>query len=213
MSHCLHHVLSPQLLLSFSPSPCSVLGYGNSLPACLLVSTVVLQLFLAQGPMQLKCLSDYITSLHKILWEFIFYWPTTGTCKMIQVLDSTHYSDSTCDNSLPYSGHTRHAVAAAAARSLQSCPTLCDPLDSSPPGSAVPGILQARILEWIAISFSNAWKWKVKVKLLSCVWLFATPWTPGSSAHGIFQARVLEWGAIAMQTPLQTTINPLILCL
>ena len=59
------------------------------------------------------------------------------------------------------------AAAAAAAKSLQSCPTLCDPIDSSPPGSPVPGILQARTLEWVAISFSNAWKWKVKVKSLS----------------------------------------------
>ena len=65
----------------------------------------------------------------------------------------------------------------AAAKSLQSCPTLCDPIDGSPPGSPVPGILQARTLEWVAMSFSNAWKWKVKVKWLSCVWLFATPWT------------------------------------
>ena len=69
------------------------------------------------------------------------------------------------------------AAAAAAAKSLQSCPTLCDPIDGSPPGSPVPGIHQARILEWVAISFSNAWKWKVKVKSLSHVWLLATPWT------------------------------------
>ena len=68
-------------------------------------------------------------------------------------------------------------TAAAAAKSLQSCQTLCDPIDGSPPGSPVPGILQARTLEWVAISFSNVWKWKVKVKLLSHVWLFATPWT------------------------------------
>ena len=67
------------------------------------------------------------------------------------------------------------AVAAAAAKSLQSCPTLCDPRDGSPPGSPVPGILQARTLEWVAISFSNAWKWKVKVKSLSRVRLLATP--------------------------------------
>ena len=57
--------------------------------------------------------------------------------------------------------------AAAAAKSLHSCPTLCDPVDGSPPGSPIPGILQARTLEWVAISFSNAWKWKVKVKSLS----------------------------------------------
>ena len=68
-------------------------------------------------------------------------------------------------------------AAAAAAKSLQSCLTLCDPIDGSPPGSAIPGILQARTLEWVAISFSNAWKWKVKVKSLSHVQLFATPWT------------------------------------
>ena len=66
---------------------------------------------------------------------------------------------------------------AAAAKSLQSCPTLCDPRDGSPPGSLVPEIFQARTLEWVAISFSNAWKWKVKVKLLSCVRLLATRWT------------------------------------
>ena len=61
--------------------------------------------------------------------------------------------------------------AATAAKSLQSCPTLCDPIDGSPPGSPVPGILQVRTLEWVAISFSNAWKWKVKVKSLSRVQL------------------------------------------
>ena len=67
--------------------------------------------------------------------------------------------------------------AAAAAKSLQSCPTLCDPIDGSPPGSPVPGILQARTLEWVAISFSNACKWKVKVKSLSRVRPSATPRT------------------------------------
>ena len=72
--------------------------------------------------------------------------------------------------------------AAAAAKSLQSCPTLCDPIDGSPPGSPVPGILQARTMEWVAISFSSAWKWKVKVSLLSGVRLFATPWTAAHQA-------------------------------
>ena len=97
-------------------------------------------------------------------------------------------------------------AAAAAAKSLQSYPTLCDPIDSSPPGSPVPRILQARTLEWVArtlewvaISFSNAWNWNVKVKSLSRVQL-SDPMDcslPGSSVHGIFQARGLEWGAIA----------------
>ena len=69
------------------------------------------------------------------------------------------------------------------AKSRQLCPTLCDPIDGSPPGSAVPGILQSRTLEWVASSFSNVWKWKVKVKLLSRVWLLVTPWT---AAHQFF---------------------------
>ena len=72
--------------------------------------------------------------------------------------------------------------AAAAAKSLQSCPTLCDPIDGSPPGSSIPGILRARTLEWVAISFSNAWKWKVKVKSLSHVQLLATQWTAAYQA-------------------------------
>ena len=74
------------------------------------------------------------------------------------------------------------AAAAAAAKSLQSCPTLCNPRDDSPPGSPIPGILRARTLERVAISFSNAWKWKVKVKSLSRVWLLATPWTASYQA-------------------------------
>ena len=68
------------------------------------------------------------------------------------------------------------------AKSLQSCPTLCNPIDGSPPGSPIPGILQARTLEWVAISFSNAWKWKVKVRSLSHVWPSATPWTAALQA-------------------------------
>ena len=94
---------------------------------------------------------------------------------------------------------TKDAPITLAAKSLQSCPTLCYPIDGSLPGSPVPGILQARTLEWVAISFSNAWKWKVKVKVKSCPTL-SDPMdcsVPGSSIHGIFQARVLEWRAIA----------------
>ena len=89
-----------------------------------------------------------------------------------------------------------------AAKSLQSCPTLCDPIDGSPPGSPIPGILQARTLEWIAISFSKAGKCKVKSEIevaQSCPTL-SDPMDcslPGSPIHGIFQAGGLEWGAIA----------------
>ena len=74
------------------------------------------------------------------------------------------------------------AAAAAAAKSPQSCPTLCDPIDGSPPGCPVPEILQARTLEWVAISFSSAWKWKVKVKSLSRVRLLVAPWTAAYQA-------------------------------
>ena len=72
--------------------------------------------------------------------------------------------------------------AAAAAKPLQLCLTLCNPIDSSPPGFPIPGILQARTLEWVATSFSNAWKWKVEVKSLSHVRLLATPWTSAFQA-------------------------------
>ena len=92
-------------------------------------------------------------------------------------------------------------AAAAAAKSLQSCPTLCDPIDSSPPGSPVPGILQARTLEWAAISFSKAWKWKVKVKSLSCVRLlvpaaYQAPPSTGFSRQstGVGCHCLLWWG-------------------
>ena len=81
----------------------------------------------------------------------------------------------------PFLAHLLSA-AAAAAKSRQSCPILCDPIDCSPPGSSVPGILQARILDWVALSFSNAWKWKVKVKSLSRVGLFETPRTVAHQA-------------------------------
>ena len=89
----------------------------------------------------------------------------------------------------------------AAAKSLQSCLTLCDPIDGSPPGSS-PGILQARTLEWVDISFSNAWKWKVKVKLLSRVWLLATP---GTAAHqappSMGFSRQEYWSGVPLPSP------------
>ena len=89
----------------------------------------------------------------------------------------------------------QRVAAAAAAKLLQSCPTLCDPIDGSPSGSPVPGILQARTLQWVAISFSNAGKRKVKVKVTQSCLTLSDPMDcslPGSSIHGIFQARVSE---------------------
>jgi len=97
---------------------------------------------------------------------------------------------------------TREQYAAAAAKSDQSCPTLCDPIDGSPPGSPVPGILQARTLEWVAISFSNAWKWKVKVKSLSRVQLLATPWTAAYQAPpSMGFSRQEYWSAMPSPSP------------
>ena len=111
---------------------------------------------------------------------------------------------------------------AAAAKSLQSCPALCDPIDGSPPGSPIPGILQARTLEWVAISFSSAWKWKLELKSLSRIWLLETPRTaayrllrpwdfPGKSTGVGCHCLLQEWCTILLLTPglllTDTTVN------
>ena len=94
------------------------------------------------------------------------------------------------------------ASAAAAAKSRQSCPTLCDPIDGSPPDSPIPGILQARTLEWVAISFSNAWKWKVKAKSLSHVQSSATPWTAAFQAPlSVGFSRQEYWSGVPLPSP------------
>ena len=93
-------------------------------------------------------------------------------------------------------------AAVAAAKSLQSCPTLCNPRDGSPPGSPVPGILQAKTLEWVAISFSDAWKWKVKVKSLSRVRLLVTPWTAAHQAlPSMGFSRQKYWSGVPLPSP------------
>ena len=104
----------------------------------------------------------------------------------------------------------------AAAKSLLSCPTLCNPIDGSPPGSPIPGVLQARTLEWVAISFPSAWKGKVKVKSLSCVRLLATPWTaahqalhpwdfPGKSTG--YHSSILAWRIPMDRGAWQTSVH------
>ena len=94
-------------------------------------------------------------------------------------------------------------AAAAAAKLLQSCPTLCDPIDSSPPGSPIPGILKARILEWVAISFSSASKWRVKVKSLSRARPSATPWTAAFQAPlSLGFSRQEDWSGVPLPSPL-----------
>ena len=95
-------------------------------------------------------------------------------------------------------------AAATAAKSLQSCPTLCDRIDGSPLGSPVPGILQTRTLEWVTISFSSAWKWKVKVKLLSHVWLLATSWTAAYQAPlPMGFSRQEYWSGVPLPSPME----------
>ena len=120
------------------------------------------------------------SSVHRILLTRILRWIATPSSR-----GSSWLRDQTCISCI--AGRV-YDWATGAAKSLYSCPTLCDPIDGSPPGSSVPGTLQARTLEWVAISFSNAWKWKVKVKSLSCVRLFCDPLDcslPGSCVHGI----------------------------
>ena len=120
----------------------------------------------------------------------------------IRYINNSKYCKISIFKCLCIESVTNVFAAAAAAKSLQSCPTLCDPRDRSPPGSPVPGILQARTLEWVVISFSNAWKWKVKVKSLSRVWLVGTPWTAA------YQAPLLKgfsrqeyWSGVPLPSP------------
>ena len=127
-------------------------------------------------------------------------WVPKNWCLWTVVLEKTLKSPLDCKIK------PVNPAGAAAAKSLQSCPTLCDPIDSSPPGSPVPGILQARTLEWVAISFSNAGKWKVKVKLLSRVQLLATPWTAAYQAPpSMGFSRQEYWSGVPLPSP---PVNP-----
>ena len=120
------------------------------------------------------------------MWELDHQegWVPKNWCFQIVVLEEPPVSplDSKEINPVNPLGNRSWIFIAAAAKLLQSCPTLCNPIDGSPSGSPIPGILQAGTLAWVAISFSNARKWKVKVKSLSCVRLFATPWTAAYQA-------------------------------
>ena len=103
--------------------------------------------------------------------------------------------------------HACFAAAATAAKSLQSCPTLCDPIEVSPWGSPVPGILQARTLQWVAIFLSNAWKWKVRVKSLSRVQLLATPWTAAHQAPSSTGfSRQEYWSGLPLPSPMPALV-------
>ena len=153
----------------------------------------------------------FLLSCHLFYWissVFIwFYFLNLFTSKM---LCASFPSVLVTNRDLLYSPGSSakcSAAAAAAANSLQSCPTLWDPIDGSPPGSPIPGILQARTLEWIAISLSNAWKWKVKVKSLSHAWLLATPWTAahqGPPSMGF--SRQEYWSGVPLPSPAKYSI-------
>ena len=124
-------------------------------------------------------------------------------CPFVSVL-SLFFFLLSCSSLYFYTFHTFYS--AATAKSPQSCQTLCNPIDRSPPGSPVPGILKAKTLEWVAISFSNAWKWKVTVKSFSCVQLLATPWTTAYQAPpSMGFSRQEYWSGL----PLPKVINPL----
>ena len=132
--------------------------------------------------------------MHISDWLYNFSPLISMDCDIfVQYLFSIYFHEYFMEENL------RH-TAAAAAKSLQPRPTLCNPIDGSSPGSPVPGILQARTLEKVAISFSNARNWKVKVKMLSLVWLLATPWTAGYQAPpsmGFCRQEYWEWVATA----------------
>ena len=158
--------------------------------------------------------------VHEILQARILEWVAMPSSRgFSQPRDWTWVSCVSCirqTGSLPLPPGKPYPItaAAAAAKWLQLCPTLCHPIDGSPPGSPVPGILQARTLEWVAISFSNAWKWKVKVKSLSCVWLFTTAWTAAYQAPpSMGFSRQEYWSGVPSPSPIPSLATPYILLL
>ena len=137
------------------------------------------------------------------IWKDVQHWYSPEKCKLKPqwVITSHLLKWLLSSNSLQIINNGID-VENAAAKLLQSCPTLCYPIDGSPQGSPVPGILQARTLEWVAISFSNAWKWKVKVKSLSHVRLLATPWTAAYQAPpSMGYSRQEYWSGVSLPSP------------
>ena len=131
-----------------------------------------------------------------------------GGCQGLEGGERREIGKCSTDTELPFCQMKYSAAAAAAAKSLQSCQTLWDPRDGSPPGSPAHGILQTRTLEWVAISLCNAWKWKVKVKSLSHVRLLATPWTAAYQAPpSMGFARQEYWSGVLL--PSRVNVNGL----
>ena len=147
----------------------------------------------------------FISEYMKCLMETVIVtsWKCFRSVKLMRLFSLLKKRNQHIRKVYIYSNEFQIAPAAAAAtKSLQSCPTLCNPIDSSPPGFPIPGILQVRTLEWVAIFFSNAWKWKVKVKLLSRVRLFATPWTAAYQAPlSMGFSRQKYWSGVPLPSP------------
>ena len=148
------------------------------------------------------------SSVHGILQVWILEWVAMPSSRgSSRLTDQTQVSYVSCIAGrflqVPHwKPHRKPAAAAAAAKSLQSCPTLCDTIDGLPPVSPIPGIFQARTLDWVAISYSNAWKWKVKVKSLSHVWLLETPWTAAYQAPpSMGFSRQEYWSGLPLPSP------------
>ena len=139
------------------------------------------------------------------VWFFVTPWTAACQASLYITISQSLFKFTSIESVMPStisSSDSNNNAATAAAKLLQSCPTLCDPINGSPPGSPVPGILQARTLEWVAISFSSAEKWKVKVKSFSYVWLLATPWTAahqGPPSMGF--SRQEYWSGVPLPSP------------
>ena len=168
-------------------------------------SSLTTLLCLSPGPPQLinKSLGKHSSLPLPGFWRLL---GTPSPAASLQTLSHLYMPTALCLVSVSFPLLRRTPVfgcAAAAAKSLQSCPTLLDPIDGSPPGSPIPGILQERTLEWVAISFSNSCKWKVKVKSLSRVRLLATPWTAAHQAPpSMGFSRQEYWSGAPLPSPL-----------
>ena len=146
--------------------------------------------------------SDFFSTIPLCVALFKGFVLKAHTCVCVCMSACVYVFINSISNSLGLSLLCPYLLTAAAAKSLQSCLALCDSIDSSPPGSPIPGILQARTLERVAISFSNAWKWKVKVKSLSPVRIFTTPWTAAHQAPpsmGFFRQE--DWSGVPVSSP------------
>ena len=174
--------------------PWNSLGQNTGMGSCSLL----------QGNFLTQESNQCLLHCRRILYQLSY--PGSGhTCTHTHAHTHAHTHTHTHTRRMEYCMCCCYLVtaAAAAAKSLQSCLTLCDPIDGLQPGSPVPGTLQARTLEWVAMSFSNAWKWKVKVKSLSHVQLVATPWTAAHQAPpSMGFSRQEYWSGVPLPSPL-----------